>query len=65
MGFFGWANDDDEQDDGPMFGAGERHEKRQKQKEKAKEIASGLSMGKFEDDEEVWDLVKKYKEKDK
>lgn len=62
MGFFG-DDDDDFQDDGPMFGASERYEERRQKLERAKEIASGLVLGTFERDEEVWQMVRDIKEK--
>lgn len=56
-------DDDDSEDDGPMFGGAERHEARQAKRERAKEIASGLVSGFLERDEEVWEEVKKIEDK--
>lgn len=62
----GGMKDDEDllSDDGPMFGGAERREERVRKLERAKEIASGLVLGTFERDEEVWDLVRKIKEKE-
>ena len=49
-------------DDGPMFGGAERREERERKLERAKEIASGLVLGTFERDEEIWDLTKRIKD---
>jgi hypothetical protein len=56
-------NDDDFEDEGPMFGGSERYEERKQKLERAKEIDSGLIMGTFDKDEEIWEMVKKLKEK--
>lgn len=60
MRMFGGSDDDDY--DHNMFSGHGKYEERQRKKERAKEIASGLVMGTFEDDEEVWALVNKIKE---
>jgi hypothetical protein len=63
MSMFGRDDDDDlKDDDGPMFGGAERYEKRKAAKERAREIASGISSGLFEKDEQVWEEVKKIKD---
>lgn len=60
-----FGDDDEElQDDGPMFGGSERREERARKLERAKEIASGLVLGTFERDEEVWEMVKELKAKE-
>lgn len=59
MKFFGdWEDDYLNNDWGSTFNDRGREE-REKKLERAKEIASGLTSGLFEDDEEIWDLVKK------
>lgn len=61
MSMFGgsWKDDYLNDDDGPMFGGAERYEERKRRLERAEEISSGLSSGKFEDDDKVWELVKR------
>jgi len=62
---FGSSFDEDDylnDDDGSMFGASERREERESKLRRAKEIASGLTLGTFERDDDVWDLVKKIKD---
>jgi hypothetical protein len=60
----GWLEDNEDSDDGPMFGGADRREEKARKKIRAKEIASGLVMGTFERDEEVWAMVKEIKEKE-
>jgi hypothetical protein len=58
-------NDDDElldDFDGNMFARNSSYEERKSKLERAREIHSGLVMGTFERDEEVWDFVKKLDE---
>lgn len=64
IGFRGYRDDDEYEDDGPMFGGGERYEQHQDRKRRAREIASGISSGMFERDEEVWAMVRKIKEQE-
>jgi hypothetical protein len=59
---FGGSDDEDFEDDGPMFGGADRYEERARKMERAKEIASGLVSGMMETDEEVWELVKELQE---
>lgn len=62
MSIFGKRDDDElEDDDCSMFGGADRYEEKKRKMERAKEIASGITMGTFERDEEVWDMVKKIK----
>lgn len=64
MGIFSGFDEDAylNEDDGPMFGGAERREERQRKLDRAKEIASGWTMGTMERDEAVWELVGKIKE---
>ncbi len=68
MSIFGshWNEDEESDDDRPIFGIGsaERSEELKRKKERAKEIASGLFLGTFERDEEVWAMVKEIQEKE-
>lgn len=61
MRMFGGSDDDDIEDDGPMFGGADRYEEKKEKMRRAKEIASGETSGMFERDDEVWDMVKKIK----
>lgn len=56
------GSDDEPEDDSSMFGGAERREEKQKKLQRAKDIADGTTMGTFERDQEVWDMVKKIKE---
>jgi hypothetical protein len=57
-----FRDDDLLEDDGPIFGGANRYEERKEKLKRAKEIVSGDSMGTFERDEEVWDMVEKLKD---
>lgn len=63
MGFFGRFDEEEylNEDDGPMFGHSDRYEKRKADLERAKEIASGETLGK-NDSDEVHELARKLKE---
>lgn len=71
MGFFGLGDDGWEEDylsgkdDGPCFpcsAATEERSEREIRLRTAKDIASGISMGTFERDEKIWELVSRLKE---
>lgn len=66
MKFFGGQDDSDNNSDSdrPMFGASLRDESdsRESKLRRAHEIASGMTMGTLERDEEVWELVRQIKE---
>lgn len=62
--FGGSWNEDEGEEEGPLFGGADRIEERKRKLERAKDIASGFSNGTFEKDEEVWEIVRKIENED-
>ena len=62
MGRFGSKDENDFDDDGPMFGGADRYEQVKSKRRLAEEIACGLVSGIMERDEEVWKMVKEIEE---
>lgn len=67
MGFLNHSGFDEDSylndDDGPMFGGSDRYEQRKERLERAKEIASGITHGRHDDDE-THELAQKIAESD-
>lgn len=65
MSMFNKGSDDNDDDDfdGNMFSRRDSYEERQAKRVRAQEIASGLTCGTFERDEEVWKMVAELREK--